>query len=410
VLLGGAGDDRLDGGRGGDTLNGGNGTDTLLYTLSGAGVVVDLSTGKGSGGLAEGDRIAGIENVTGSDFGDTLSGDGRSNALTGGDGNDVLLGGKGADILIGGNGDDTISFATSAVGVTIDLAANTASGGDASGDQISGFENIIGSTSGDQLTGSFGNNVLDGGAGDDMLTGGRGKDTLIGGEGDDVICGGGDSDTLTGGNGADTISMAGSIWVLIDLSKNIAQLGNGEQPDKISGFENIIGSDYYDTLIGDSGGNLIDGGKGNDKIQSGAGNDVIIGGWGKEKIDAGDGDDVLTGNQEDDEMTGGLGSDTFKFVSVSDSGTSQGEIDIIWDFKSGSDKLDFSDIDADSSVSGDQAFKFIGGASFSSEGQIRSYQYGSYTLVEINVSGSGGKDMMIALAHGVDVKAGDFIL
>ncbi|CAN0505675.1 unnamed protein product, partial [Phaeothamnion confervicola] len=63
------------------------------------------------GGLtndAAGDTYQGIENVTGSDFGDIIVGNGSNNRLEGGDGNDFLSGGFGNDVLIGGNGVDTL--------------------------------------------------------------------------------------------------------------------------------------------------------------------------------------------------------------------------------------------------------------------------------------------------------------
>ena len=82
TLDGGEGDDFLYGGLDGDTfvasqgadLNSGGaglGRDLVDYSTSPSGVVVNLATGIGSGGFAEGDRYASIEDVTGSRFGDT---------------------------------------------------------------------------------------------------------------------------------------------------------------------------------------------------------------------------------------------------------------------------------------------------------------------------------------------------
>ena len=101
---------------------------------------------------AAGDRIGGIQNLTGSDYDDALTGDAADNTLMGGDGDDTLVGGVGDDTLMGGDGDDTLS-ATS------------------------------------------GENMLMGGAGDDTLNGGTGADTINGGAGDD---------DLSGGTGANT--------------------------------------------------------------------------------------------------------------------------------------------------------------------------------------------------------------
>jgi Ca2+-binding RTX toxin-like protein len=97
ALRGMRGDDRLDGGAGADLLHGGAGNDTADYARSSKGVRVDLASGRGIGGDAQGDILRGIENLTGSRFADRLSGDAFDNILNGGDGNDWLLGGSGAD-------------------------------------------------------------------------------------------------------------------------------------------------------------------------------------------------------------------------------------------------------------------------------------------------------------------------
>ena len=50
-----------------------------------------------------------MENLTGSDYNDTLTGDTGINVLSGGAGNDTLAGGDGNDTLIGGSGSDTLT-------------------------------------------------------------------------------------------------------------------------------------------------------------------------------------------------------------------------------------------------------------------------------------------------------------
>ena len=72
--------------------------DTASYATSSSGVTVSLMTGTGSGGDAEGDTLLNIENLTGSNFDDTL------------EGNTVN------DTLDGGLGIDTVSFAHAASG------------------------------------------------------------------------------------------------------------------------------------------------------------------------------------------------------------------------------------------------------------------------------------------------------
>ncbi len=133
TLSGGDGDDRLEGGSGRDALNGGAGIDTASYAGSAAGVVVDLQTGKGSGGDAQGDLLSGIESLVGSGFADTLSGSAGVNAMFGGAGNDVLRGRGGADSLTGGAGADRFDFdalTDSGLGAGADLIVDFAKGSD----------------------------------------------------------------------------------------------------------------------------------------------------------------------------------------------------------------------------------------------------------------------------------------
>jgi glucose/arabinose dehydrogenase len=178
MLFGGSGNDTLEGGPGADTLIGGPGVDTADYSASAAAVSVNLLTGLGSGGDAQGDILGGIENIVGSAFNDTLTGDNGGNALDGR---------SGADTLIGGPGVDTADYSASAAAVSVSLLTGLGSGGDAQGDILSGIENIVGSAFNDTLTGDNGSNALDGRSGNDTLNGGRGNDTLTGGSGADTF-------------------------------------------------------------------------------------------------------------------------------------------------------------------------------------------------------------------------------
>ncbi|MGK9169061.1 calcium-binding protein [Inquilinus limosus] len=110
VLRGGAGDDVLDGGLGVDRLDGGDGIDTASYAHSSLGVTVDLGTGTARFGDAQGDVFVGVENLTGSARGDTLTGNSGANMLSGEDSNDRLTGAGGADVLNGGLGGDFFTY------------------------------------------------------------------------------------------------------------------------------------------------------------------------------------------------------------------------------------------------------------------------------------------------------------
>ncbi len=152
VLYGGSGNDFLDGGAGADILIGGPGIDTAVYDLSGSAVTINLLTGKATGGEAQGDMLAGIENIIGSAFGDTL---------------------------IGNSGTNGVNYKFSNAAVTVNLQTGTASGGHAQGDVLVGFENLIGSNFADRLTGDANNNMFEGGGQNDVLESGAGMDTAV---------------------------------------------------------------------------------------------------------------------------------------------------------------------------------------------------------------------------------------
>ena len=162
ILQGGDGSDTLAGGADADDLQGGAGSDTADYSASGSAVDVSLVSNTGSGGDAAGDTLTDIENLTGSALDDTLTGDAGDNVLTGNAGDDLLIGGAGADDLIGGGNTDTADYSSSATGVLVDLTLGTGAGGDAQGDTLATIENVIGSSSGDTLTGDTASNVLTG--------------------------------------------------------------------------------------------------------------------------------------------------------------------------------------------------------------------------------------------------------
>ncbi|WP_146348525.1 calcium-binding protein [Phaeobacter marinintestinus] len=112
VLVGGHGNDTLDGGEGSDVLNGGRGVDTVTYETSSGGVVVHLNnSSKDTQNLETGDEVdeyISIENLTGSGYSDSLSGDSGDNLIIGLGGDDQIWGGGGADIMRGKSGSDKL--------------------------------------------------------------------------------------------------------------------------------------------------------------------------------------------------------------------------------------------------------------------------------------------------------------
>lgn len=111
-LIGGTGNDTLAGGSGNDTLNGGDGNDWASYNGAANGVTVDLLSGTASNdGFGDTDTLYSIENVIGSKFNDSITGDSGENILDGGAGNDTLSGGgeKDSYYFSGDFGEDTIN-------------------------------------------------------------------------------------------------------------------------------------------------------------------------------------------------------------------------------------------------------------------------------------------------------------
>jgi Ca2+-binding RTX toxin-like protein len=191
TLSGGDGNDTLEGAAGGDSLNGGNGTDFASYAGSASAVTVSTasySSYTNSGGDAAGDGFSSIEGIIGSSGADILVAGNSLFYLDGGEGNDTLYSSSSSDTLDGGNGADRLDYWYSNAAVQVDLSANTVSGGYATGDVISNFEDVFGSDGyNDLLIGSSGNNFIKGRGGADTIIGGAGNDTLDGGVGNDTF-------------------------------------------------------------------------------------------------------------------------------------------------------------------------------------------------------------------------------
>ena len=206
-LFGGTNDDLLSGGNGADLLDGGTGIDTL-------------DGGAGDDLMFGGDAD---DRLQGQDGDDALFGDAGNDILVGGAGDDEISGGAGLDILraedgadqvYGGADNDTIfahagvalvdgGTGTDTLRVSGPLAVNTAGVHvDLTGvfdllglvapltrfaEEISGIENVTGSTGNDFITGDGQVNVLRGGLGNDTLVSGLGADVLVGGGGADVF-------------------------------------------------------------------------------------------------------------------------------------------------------------------------------------------------------------------------------
>ena len=345
ILDGAGGDDLLLGGPGTDSYIGGAGLDTVDYRAeNAAGMTVNLPAGTGSGGLAQGDLYAQVENVLGGEQGDTLIGNAALNTLAGFMGDDVLLGGSGADSLLGGRDADTLhggsgadfidggaglddfaSYTLSNSGVAVDLTTGLGSGGGAQGDVLTGIEHLVGSDFADLLTGDLNVNRLYGESGGDLLAGGGAADQLFGGSGNDAVVfdaldsaviGGAGRDTLLGTSGVDAIQMNAARFTFVGEFASFEQFNLGDGNDFYNGsstaadFATLRGA--RNTVFGGSGndainmrGNgaisgiddLLDGGDGNDNLWGGTGIDALVGGSGNDNLYGGSGDDNLAGGE-----------------------------------------------------------------------------------------------------------------
>ena len=389
-----------------------------------------------------------------------------SDSVDGGAGNDTVSGGSGADMLHGGADTDTLDYSSDTAGVAVRLWNNSASGGDAAGDVISGVENVIGGSGHDTINGDNGHNVLAGGAGNDFLFALGGNDTVTGGAGNDTVYGGAGADVMDGGDGIDKLDyFTDTAGVTVNLSTGIGS-GGEAAGDVISGFENVAGGSGNDRITGDGGANVISGGAGTDTLDGGVGNDTAYGGagddvivaqisdgddvyygdsgsdtldmsaitanitadlgtgvmgrgtvsslqtgddviWSVENIITGSGDDAITASGAVNVMDGGDGDNTFHFTSAQDANG-----DMIIGFNPG-DKLDLGGIDANAGSAGDQSFTIVSGG-LSGPGQLMitlaQMDGEDVTLVQGKTTEGAEGDFTIKIKGAHDLTAGDFTL
>ncbi|THH35166.1 calcium-binding protein [Aliishimia ponticola] len=134
---------------------------------------------------------------------------------------------------------DIIDLSASAAAISYNFQTGVNNVALLSGDAITGIEGIYGGVMGDQITGDNAANLLAGGAGDDVLRGSGGADDMTGDAGDDFLSGGFDDDTVRGGEGGDRV---------------YGDAGN----------DALYGDDGDDALHGGTGDDVIDGGDGVD--------------------------------------------------------------------------------------------------------------------------------------------------
>jgi len=197
-----------------------------------------------------------------------------------------------------------------------------------------------------------------------------------------------DISQLPSGFGAVTVNLA--TGQMLDLQ--------GVQLAKITGVENVVGSNANDTLTGNGVANDLRGGLGNDTINGGGGDDLLIGGAGQDTIVGGTGRDRILGDHINDTasadtLTGGADADTFVFMRATQPAATIGLIgtktvataDKITDFDTSGADHDFIDVstllDLQSTFTGTTAQQAI------DQGYIYFLQNGSATKLMFDANG-----------------------
>ena len=204
TLIGSEGANWFRPGSGNDYVDGMGGQDTVMYYDSTGSVNVNLQLATATGASIGNDILVSIEGVHGSNFADTirLSNENNSYAFAGagddlvfgGTNDDDLIGESGNDTMDGGVGTDTASYQSaldgvlgaSSSGVTVNLAAGTATDNWGGRDTLISIEDVKGSSFGDIITGDQKSNHLEGFDGDDLISGAGGGDRIDGGNGNDT--------------------------------------------------------------------------------------------------------------------------------------------------------------------------------------------------------------------------------
>jgi Ca2+-binding RTX toxin-like protein len=166
---------------------------------------------------------------------------------------------------------------------------------------------------------------------------------------------------------------------------------------------NRVGSAIGNVINGGAGDDTVRGLGGDDRLIGWEGDDRLFGGVGEDWLNGRSGRDLLNGGAGRDVLIGGFGEDRFDFNAATDSGTSQATRDVIRDFKPSIDHID---------LSGLGALSFIGTDAFSAAGQVRAAQAGASSIVQVNLTGTGGTEMTIVLRDVIaaSLSEEDFIL
>lgn len=346
-LIGTDDDNRLSGNNSGTRMEGGLGNDTYVLNHKNDEVVEvegviggndTIETAKLSIDLT---NYAYVENVTltgkaalkatGNDQINTLTGNDGNNVLTSGAnaddtiGFDTLRGGKGNDTYILNNANDKVEELANEGTDTVKTAFNYSLTANVENLILTGEDNINGTGNDlkNSITGNQGHNILDGGKGVDKLIGGKGNDTyivdlIVKGKGKTASLALEDTITEKAKEGDDTLKLRISEEELAQVKEALKDTAKISTVTLASTLEHLDASQAGDIAL---------------NLTGNASNNIIVGNAG---------DNIIIGGAGADTMTGGAGADTFKFTSLKDLGLNEGKQDVILDFESGVDTLDFS--------------------------------------------------------------------
>jgi Ca2+-binding RTX toxin-like protein len=315
--------------------------------------------------------------------------------LRGGAGNDTLTGTNNVDYFASSGGSDVLNGLGGADQFYLNNGPATANGGD----DNDSFYFYSGSQA-SNIAGGAGNDLLYAVA-NTVLTGSIAGIESIGLQSVVLTMSG---TTFANGFAANS-SILGTGTIVVNMDAGTSFLGQSLVMNTAGVNFSVVGSAATDVIKGVINAvNLIAGNDSNDQIRGGALADAINGGNGNDKIIGFTGADTLTG---------GAGADQFRYLFASDSGLGVAA-DHITDFVAGTDKFNFSQLDADPVAAGRQALSFINTAAFSATGaaEVRYAVSGGDLLVQVDLDGNGTADMEIVLdgASAQTLTSGDFML
>ncbi len=140
-----------------------------------------------------------------------------------------------------------------------------------------------------------------------------------------------------------------------------------------------------------------------ENANGGSARDYLVGNHVANVLRGNGGNDVINGLGGDDTLWGGAGADEFRFFDNPGN-------DTIADFLSGTDKIHLVEMDASTTVAGNQAFAFVGAAAFTgTAGELRSYGVGGLNYVAGDIDGDGFADFVINTGSSLAVVTDIFL-